>query len=583
MGKRGGQKSKSLPPINSAPSELEQHQDVTMQVDPPVPKEARQFWQSMGPEVESRAKKAEVTAIAVSSRQQYDTVDEESPVDTVDLDEDKRLAEDGKAYTREEFLSFFGEDRGPQRWDEAKPASGGGGGLGPAPYIRCLQAKPAPSQFHLMPTEAWTSVHDKFKRPGLPPDVIAPKSEGAPMLGAELAADTGSAPRVSDSTATTAASPVEVLFRQPLETICNGHADLQIKTTKSFDGANAALASVAIPPAVMETFVHIQDKVGLFLISANGSCIHVCGEVSGMSVRIRARVDKDTNVTKQMVIELIGQVAKYLEPVKIRLGEIYAEVRCTVGESIIFIQSKLQPAWTTAKMKILEGYASVQQTLSASPLVNKAASVVAMAQGRAGEIAFFVKDGYIHITSQIGNTFIYLKGRVEEIGGVARFKILERYVGSKEIVMVYAETAKASAFSVTEYAKGKASAAAQYSKVVAADKPVASSAAGGAVLLGASGGAAGLAAGGVAGAACGLPLALFTLGLSIPVGAMIGGGAGACAGAAAGSTAGAVGGGAAGYGYVHRSQIKDGVDSVISKVSKYGHGLRTRSLVRKSA
>ena len=71
-----------------------QSQDVPMETDPPVPKEARQFWQSMGPEVESRAKKARVMAIAVSSRQQYDTVDEESPVATVDLEE---VIDDGPA------------------------------------------------------------------------------------------------------------------------------------------------------------------------------------------------------------------------------------------------------------------------------------------------------------------------------------------------------------------------------------------------------------------------------------------------------------------------------------------------------
>jgi len=128
-------------------------------------------------------------------------------------------------------------------------------------------------------------------------------------------------------------------------------------------------------------------------------------------------------------------------------------------------------------------------------------------------------------------------------------------------------TAKTNALSAAEVAKIKVLAATDYTKEFAADKPIASSAATGAVLLGTGGGAAGLVAGGAAGAAAGLPLALFTFGLSIPVGAMIGGGAGACVGASAGGAAGAIGGGAVGYTYDHRAQIKDGIDSVAARAS----------------
>merc|ERR1719378_298772 len=130
-----------------------------------------------------------------------------------------------------------------------------------------------------------------------------------------------------------------------------------------------------------------------------------------------------------------------------------------------------------------------------------------------------------------------------------------------------ATAAKTNALSAAEMAKIKVLAATDYTKQFAADKPVASSAATGAVLLGTGGGAAGLAAGGAAGAAAGLPLALFTFGLSIPVGAMIGGGAGACVGASAAGTAGAIGGGAVGYPYDHREQIKGGVDSMVARAS----------------
>lgn len=81
------------------------------------------------------------------------------------------------------------------------------------------------------------------------------------------------------------------------------------------------------------------------------------------------------------------------------------------------------------------------------------------------------------------------------------------------------------------------------------------SAAGGAILLGTTGGACGGVAGGTLGAAVGIVPAIFTFGLSIPVCAVVGGGAGLCAGAALGAGAGAAGG-AAGYGGFHyRAEI----------------------------
>lgn len=96
----------------------------------------------------------------------------------------------------------------------------------------------------------------------------------------------------------------------------------------------------------------------------------------------------------------------------------------------------------------------------------------------------------------------------------------------------------------------------------------ATSAAGGAVALGTTGGTVGLVAGLGLGAAAGLPAALFTFGLSIPISAAIGGTMGLVTGATAGGAVGAVGAGAVGYGAYHkRDQINGAVSAGRQRVS----------------
>lgn len=87
--------------------------------------------------------------------------------------------------------------------------------------------------------------------------------------------------------------------------------------------------------------------------------------------------------------------------------------------------------------------------------------------------------------------------------------------------------------------------------------------AGGAILLGSSGGTIGLLAGSALGASCGVVPAVFTFGLSIPAGAVLGGGVGLCAGTGAGATVGLVWGGAVGY---HISSRQD-VDKLVLRAS----------------
>jgi len=132
------------------------------------------------------------------------------------------------------------------------------------------------------------------------------------------------------------------------------------------------------------------------------------------------------------------------------------------------------------------------------------------------------------------------------------------------------------AFAVEKYTSLKKTASKPGVKVTA------TSAAGGAVTLGAGGGFMGLTAGAGVGAAVGVLPALFTFGLSIPIGAFIGGGTGLCVGTAVGGGAGFVGGGAAGhYGYEHRAQIKAAANGVVAKAETSANAVKQRVVASK--
>jgi len=114
-------------------------------------------------------------------------------------------------------------------------------------------------------------------------------------------------------------------------------------------------------------------------------------------------------------------------------------------------------------------------------------------------------------------------------------------------------------------------------------KVTVASAAGGAAVVGASGGLTGMTAGAGIGAALGVVPAIFTFGLSIPIGGVIGGTIGLCAGTAVGGSAGLVGGGAAGYyGYEHREEIKSVAKNVNSKATSFVDGLKQRVTASKT-
>lgn len=226
-------------------------------------------------------------------------------------------------------------------------------------------------------------------------------------------------------------------------------------------------------------------------------------------------------------------------------------VKGKVNGVIVHIKAKAAMTADFTKGKALETYAHMKKVVEGLPITGKITNGVAVVKGKANDVVVYVKNGYMHAVSRVGDTTVYIRAKIVTVRGTVKVKVLEAYRG-----------AEALAHAIVDYVLGVV----DMTKAKAGDKPVAASAMGGAMLLGAGGGAAGGVAGGLAGATCGVPLAVFTLGLSIPICAVVGGGAGVCVGATAGGAAGAVGGGAAGYGYGHRAQIKNGMDGALTKV-----------------
>merc|ERR1719240_1190418 len=210
----------------------------------------------------------------------------------------------------------------------------------------------------------------------------------------------------------------------------------------------------------------------------------------------------------------------------------------------------------------------MKKAIADLPLTAKINDGMTVVQTKTGNIVISVKDGCMYGVSQVGVNIVYVKANVVETQGVVKVKVIEQCAATKSWALAIADSAKTNAVSASQLAKAKVVEALDGSKTMAAQKPVAASTAGGAVLGGAGGGAAGLASGGIVGAACGVPFALFTFGLSVPVGAAIGGSVGACVGATAGGAAGAVGGSAAGVGFEHRAQIKKGVKTSMEGAMK---------------
>eukprot|EP00928_Gymnodinium_smaydae_P005000 TRINITY_DN1171_c0_g2_i1.p1 TRINITY_DN1171_c0_g2~~TRINITY_DN1171_c0_g2_i1.p1 ORF type:complete len:600 (-),score=108.61 TRINITY_DN1171_c0_g2_i1:336-2135(-) len=216
-----------------------------------------------------------------------------------------------------------------------------------------------------------------------------------------------------------------------------------------------------------------------------------------------------------------------------------------VGSVVVLMRSKAIASVDATRDKVFGTLAGMRRAVVELPFSSKLANGVVVVKGRVSRISVLVDNGFVSARTSIGDTLVHMRARLDAIRGDTSSKIIQTYAG-----------ARAAISRARTKAVEKAKEAASLSKAAATKRPVASSAAGGAVIVGTGGAATGLVVGSVSGAVCALPLALFTFGLSIPVGAMVGGGTGAAVGATAGGAAGAVGGSAVGLGLEHRDSIK---------------------------
>lgn len=348
------------------------------------------------------------------------------------------------------------------------------------------------------------------------------------------------------------------------------------KSMQIYARAQETIERIPVPVKVKQACMALKTQTGFFVVYVQKGFLKICGVVGDVLVRMKVKINDASKFIQAKALETVGRVSKAIEPYVEKAKSGMLSIKGRVGDIIVDANKKVST-------KVAETYGRMKKAIEDLPLTAKITNGINVVQTKAGNIVICVKDGYMHVTSKVGEKIVYIKAQVVQTHGAVKVKILTTYTGTKSMINNITSTAITNVVSATELAKQRVLTAVDNSKKLAADKPVATSAAGGAVLGGASGGAVGLASGGLVGAACGMPLAIFTFGLSIPVGAVIGGSVGACTGVTVGGAAGAVGGSAAGYGFEHRAQIKTGVrtgmDGAMKKVTSLqdlGKSLKTK-------
>jgi len=312
------------------------------------------------------------------------------------------------------------------------------------------------------------------------------------------------------------------------------------------------LSQLPVPVKVKDSFIYLKGKAGNVMVYIQDSCMYVYGKVGGATVAIKVKGIKSYDLAKEQANKIFTKVADAVQPYTFKVKDGLTSVKGKVGDVSVCIKSNVSARIDAAKAKTLAVYSHMQKVVEDLSITGKIKEGVTVVNGKLSDVKVYVKDGFVHASATVDNTSYYIKTQIVKVRGGIKVKILEAWSGVEAL-----------AHYVADIMLG----AADYTKSKAGDKPVAASAMGGAVMLGAGGGAAGGVVGGIGGAIAGMPLAFFTFGLSIPIGAVVGGGAGTCIGAATGSAAGAVGGSVAGYGYGRRAEIKSGMDGVVKQAT----------------
>jgi len=312
------------------------------------------------------------------------------------------------------------------------------------------------------------------------------------------------------------------------------------------------LSQLPVPVKVKDGFMYLRGKAGKVMVFIKDSCMYVYGKVEGATVAIKVKGIKSYDLAKKHAQKIFAKVAEAVQPYTLKVKDGLASVKGKVGGVIVCIKSNVSTGIDAAKAQTLAVYNQMKKVVEDLSITGKIKEGATVINGRVSDMKVYVKDGYVHVSATIGNTSYYIKTQVVKVRGGIKVRVLEAWSGVEALA---------------HYLSDIMLGAADYTKSKAGDKPIAATAMGGAVMLGAGGGAAGGVVGGIGGAIAGLPFAFFTFGLSIPVGAVVGGGSGVCIGAATGGAAGAMGGSVAGYGYGHRAEIKTGMDGVVKQAT----------------
>jgi len=341
---------------------------------------------------------------------------------------------------------------------------------------------------------------------------------------------------------------------------------VQARVLEGYD-RTTILIQDKIPAPVSNALVYSHSKIGNVVVRVKGGSMYIYGTTETMMIAIKAKGVQTHDLVQGKVLETLALVRASVEAYGRRVQDGLLSAKGRVQDVTVLIKAKGAETINSTQTLALKKYAYMREAVEGLPITQKVMQQVTIGHsfvaGRANDVVVYVKDGYVHVMSKVDDATVYMKARVTTVRGVVKVQVLEAYTSTERL-------AKSIVHPIVQFLQK----AMDNTKDKASTKPVAASAMGGALLVGAGGGAAGGVAGGLAGATMGLPLALFTFGLSIPVGAMIGGGAGACVGVAAGTTTGAVGGGVAGYGYQRRDQIKDNVGSVVEKAGSCSNKLK---------
>jgi len=333
------------------------------------------------------------------------------------------------------------------------------------------------------------------------------------------------------------------------------------KALQTYARARESIESIPVVVRARQGFTILKTQVGSFVVYVKSGFLKIYGTVGDVSMRMKLKIVGTGEAIQAKALETVTRVTKAIEAYTKTAKSSLMSIKGRVGDTVVSAKSKVVAKLDLGKANVAKAFGLMKKTIEDLPLTAKITDGMNMVRTKVGNVVIYVKDGYIYAASKVGDIVVYIKAQVVHTHGVAKLKIIEKYTTTKSMILSATDGATSTAVSASQLLKAKVLAAVDASKGMAAQKPVAASAAGGAVLGGAGGGAAGLASGGLLGAACGVPFALFTFGLSVPVGAAIGGSVGACVGATAGGAAGAVGGSAAGVGFEHRAQIKTGVKS----------------------